>query len=104
MVPYRVTEKGQNEKTRLSKLLQFKGPDSDTTELLNDRYIPWLMDPSSFWTGSLLPEINLLKPQAHIVSRLLQAKRDDFEPCPQNGPVRGLLVHAKGPHGRLVRR
>jgi hypothetical protein len=77
MVPYRVTEKGQNEKARLSKLLRYKGPDSETTDLLDHCYILWSVEPSSFWTGSLLPEVDLLEPQAQIVSRFLQTKRDD---------------------------
>lgn len=77
MVPYRLKEKGQNERARRSKLSDYAGPDSDTKELLVSNYNLWLADPSAFWTRTLPIQINFLGPPAEIVGRLLQMDRDD---------------------------
>lgn len=77
MVKYQVRERGQNEKNRLIKVLQFRGPDKDTSDLLRDNHQQWLQDPSMFWRRPPLLSADSSDPQAQIIGPFLQTSRDD---------------------------
>ena len=80
MVDYTVKERGQQDKARFQKLLNFQGPDHDTLSLLEERAADWSLHPLSFWErplgGASDAQISL-NPQAQIVSCYLQSNRDD---------------------------
>jgi hypothetical protein len=77
MVRYSIKERGQNEKLRLLKLYQYRGPDEETIHVLGQRREEWMRDPARFWTLPLPPDINLLNARAQIVRCFLRAKGDD---------------------------
>src|SRR5271170_1698652 len=49
IVKYQVKKRGANDKSRVEKVLRFRGPDPDTLALLRDHHDGWLQNPASFW-------------------------------------------------------
>lgn len=77
MVKYRVDERGHKEKNRLARVLQFRGPDKDTIDVLRNNHQQWLQDPSMFWRRPPLLLTDSSDPQAQIIGPYLQTSRDD---------------------------
>jgi hypothetical protein len=68
---------GCNDRSRLAKVQEFKGPDPDTTKVLNDNHHHWFQDPSAFW---ILPSplvTDSTNPEVKIVGRFLQTNLSD---------------------------
>ena len=76
LVKYRVQERGHNEKNRLARVLQFRGPDNDTIEVLHNNRQQWLQDPSMFWGRPSLLLVDSSDAQARILAPFLQTIRD----------------------------
>ena len=79
-VPLDVVDKGsQVVKTDpgLKSLLNYSGPDSNTTALLEAEWQTWTYFPVSFWAGCSLSDLSVLHPQAQIVGAYLQLNRRD---------------------------
>lgn len=47
---FRISEKNDNDKARLTKFLSYEGPDDATTALLKQKYHPWMADGMLFWS------------------------------------------------------
>ncbi|KKY27258.1 hypothetical protein UCRPC4_g01159 [Phaeomoniella chlamydospora] len=77
MVGYSVKERNENDKKRLAKLLDYKGPDDDTLAVLEKHRDQWLRDPYSFWIRPSPRVIESLNPEVYIVGCYLQTHRDD---------------------------
>ena len=77
MVPYRITERGQNETSRRNALLQYDGPDVDTVNLLDDNYEEWTRHPAFFWSNPTPKAVDPNNPQAYIVNQYLQTFRNE---------------------------
>ncbi|KAK5030185.1 hypothetical protein LTR13_008203 [Exophiala sideris] len=76
-VKYKLTEKGQNERSRFSKLLNYEGPEEATLELLRREKERWFNRPATFWLKGVPTFPSLHERQAHIVGIYLQAERVD---------------------------
>src|SRR6266536_6546662 len=77
MVRYRVQEKGCNERSRLAKVQEYKGPDPDTMKILSINHHIWLQNPSAFWACSLPVVTHSTNSQVEIVDRYLQVNLSD---------------------------
>lgn len=49
MVQYRVFSRGQKDKTRRTKLVDYEGPDEITVNLLEAKHTLWMHEPNHFW-------------------------------------------------------
>jgi arginine deiminase len=76
-VRYSITERGQKEKDRLTKLLEYRGPDEQTINVLDQHKEEWMKDPSHFWILPLPQNLYSLNPRAQIVGCFLEAKDGD---------------------------
>jgi hypothetical protein len=77
IVQYQVKERGANDKSRVKKVLQFRGPDPDTLALLRDHHDGWLQNPASFWVRPLPLLVNPTDAQEEILCCYLQTICDD---------------------------
>lgn len=76
-IRYSITERGQKEKDRLRKLLDYPGPDGQTLNVLEQHNEEWMKDPSHFWILPLPQNLHSLNPRTQIVGCFLEAKDDD---------------------------
>jgi len=76
-VKYHVKERGENDRNRLAKLFQFKGPDQDTQVILRNNFEAWKSCPESFWIGPVPAAVGTFIAEAEIVGSYIQTKRGD---------------------------
>ncbi|KAI9715119.1 MAG: hypothetical protein M1828_001054 [Chrysothrix sp. TS-e1954] len=74
---YTLRVKGQYEKARFDRLLNYKGPEINTKTLLRERSNEWMRNPMSFWELQSGSDAPMLDPQAQIVGRYAHAMRID---------------------------
>ena len=74
---YVLRVKGQYEKARFDRLLNYRGPEMNTKTLLLERSDEWTRNPMSFCEFSSGSETSVLDPQAQIVGRYAHAVRID---------------------------
>ncbi|KAK5270048.1 hypothetical protein LTR99_008485 [Exophiala xenobiotica] len=77
LVRYKVKERGENDRTRLGKILDFVGPDEDTLHLLSTKISAWTTDPAAFWMRPVPCFLGQIAAPAQIVGCYIQSKRDD---------------------------
>jgi len=76
MVNFYVKEKGEHDRARSDKWEDFKGPDKETLQILDQNFEKWLQNPLSFWAGRTKPNFGLA-PLDQIVSCYLEIQCDD---------------------------
>ena len=76
-VMFNVRPKGDQDKIRLAKLLDFQGPDLETVKLLEDHCNLWLQNPRSIWERPSSLNLIHLDPQTQVVGYFLQTLHGD---------------------------
>lgn len=70
-VKYNIEERGHADLIALSKIVHYRGPDSETIETLNEHSEQWLREPSRFWKQLEGSRLNHLGPQSKTVAYFL---------------------------------
>ena len=76
-VKYYIKERGENDRNRFAKILDFQEVDQDTLTVLGQNYDNWKEDPESFWIRPKAYRLGLIAPQAQVVGCYIQTRRDD---------------------------
>lgn len=76
-VRYHIKERGENDRNRLAKILDFQEVDQDTLTVLGQNFDHWKEDPGSFWIRPMSCSLGIIAPQAQIVGCYIQTRRDD---------------------------
>ena len=76
-VNFHIKTKGDQDKTRLSKLARFERPDAETLQLLEQQGPLWRQHPETVWLSPIPLDRPELDPQTQVVDYFLRTHQGD---------------------------